>query len=147
MIDEDRSGWTLGQLADEVIEACELPMGCRGTIIAALGDAKDQGRAENAKYADSFKGLLRESVMFITGDLNLMCRPDETDRECMNRSRRELLERIDAALAKNPAPTSQVGALCDIPGCGAKAEHQGATHGGFRRRCIAHNHPDISGPY
>lgn len=46
MIDEDRSTWTLGQLADEVIEACELPMGCRGTIIAALGDAQAQGEAK-----------------------------------------------------------------------------------------------------
>ena len=46
MIDEDRTTWTLGQLADEVIEACELPMGCRGTIMGALGDAKLQGRAE-----------------------------------------------------------------------------------------------------
>jgi hypothetical protein len=51
MIDEDRSNWTLDQLADEVIEACELPMGCRGTIIAALGDAKAQGRAEVDAYA------------------------------------------------------------------------------------------------
>lgn len=61
MIDEDRSNWTLGQLADEVIEACELPMGCRGTIMAALDDAKDQGRAEFAPYAELSAALLTDA--------------------------------------------------------------------------------------
>jgi hypothetical protein len=57
MIDEDRTTWTLAQLADEVIEACALPMGCRATIIAALGDAKDQGRAELAAVTQELAAL------------------------------------------------------------------------------------------
>ena len=63
MIDEDRTKWTLGQLADEVIEACELPPGCRGTLIAALHDAKLQGRAESAKqppFQETFGGTMNE---------------------------------------------------------------------------------------
>lgn len=63
MIDEDRSTWTLGQLADEVIEACALPMGCRGTIIAALDDAKDQGRAAGARVVECRDEISDEAVI------------------------------------------------------------------------------------
>jgi hypothetical protein len=62
MIDEDRSNWTLGQLADEVIEACELPMGCRATIIAALGDAKEQGRALGGSYAEKCRAIATKAA-------------------------------------------------------------------------------------
>lgn len=48
MIHEDRSTWTIAQLADEVIEVLKLPKGCRATIMGALDDAKEQGRAEKS---------------------------------------------------------------------------------------------------
>lgn len=49
---EKRKDWTLDQLADEVIEVCELRKGCRGTLVGALYDAKRQGEALNAVYAE-----------------------------------------------------------------------------------------------
>jgi hypothetical protein len=73
MIDEDRSTWTLGQLADEVIEACELPMGCRGTIIAALGDAKDQGRAVGEERLRERAERMRQHIL--TKVVGRLCEP------------------------------------------------------------------------
>jgi hypothetical protein len=68
MIDEDRTTWTLGQLADEVIEACELPMNCRGTLIAALDDAKKQGLAARDPYAGALVGALTELHAMVWGE-------------------------------------------------------------------------------
>lgn len=45
--------------------------------------------------------LLRECRQFVAGGtMNLQCAPSESDRECLNRTRDELLKRIDTALSQ-----------------------------------------------
>ena len=68
MSDVDRTTWTLAQIADEVIEVCELPMGCRATLIAALGDAKNHGRIEGHAEVYAENAALREELIICTNE-------------------------------------------------------------------------------
>jgi hypothetical protein len=111
MIDEDRSTWTLGQLADEVIEACAVPMGCRGTIIAALGDAKEQGHAAGAEYAVA----LREALVAMLDAYENGA--TGTFRQGLAEQARAALNRGEAgAVRKSETPEGGVGTQTPGPG-------------------------------
>ena len=53
--------------------------------------------------ANSYRDLLEEARMFITGEMRLQCLPEESDRACLNRCKADLLRRIDEATAQ-PTP-------------------------------------------
>lgn len=61
---EKRKDWTLDQLANEVIDVCKLPMGCTGTLVSTLHDARRQGAAKAERENAVLRELLERFAEF-----------------------------------------------------------------------------------
>lgn len=76
--------------ADRVLALSELPHQRLALLASGLEE-----RVEELTEA------LRNAEQFVTGNMKLDCLPSESDRECFDRSRQEMIVRVQRLLAKH----------------------------------------------
>jgi hypothetical protein len=83
-------------------EIAEIMGAVTNCAVAGIQAGRDIGKAERDRLQsqlDEAVALLRTAEMFVTGDMKLMCRVGESDRECLDRTRTEFISLYHTFLA------------------------------------------------